>query len=78
MVIRNAHQQASTPPENKILKIQAFFFTFDVPGEGWERSRCGAGVRGVVFFSGEVLADSTALKAWEGSAARQGNGPDSG
>lgn len=24
MVIRNAHRQASTPLENKILKIQAF------------------------------------------------------
>lgn len=34
------------------------------------------GCRGMVPSSGEVLADSTAPRAWEGSAGRWRGGPD--
>lgn len=69
MAIRHAHLQASIPLENKILKIQAFISLCCAWGDKGVKWAWG-GVLGMVSFSGEVFADSTAPRAQEGSRGK--------
>ena len=74
MVIRNAHQQASTPPENKILKIQAFFSLMMCLGR--DGSEAGVGRVWEGWFSSLGKSWRTARPSRPGRALQQDRGMD--